>query len=298
MKTLILEISTSIRHEAWLQVKQIAKKEKKKRREERKRLEEEMGEAAPPKKVPKTLDNMREADETYVKGADDEVAEDEAQDEFAAHYKGLVTPKVLVTTNLKATKEAYRFIIELCRVVPNSTWYSRRSYSLKAIVSYAKNRGFTHLIVINEDNGKLNGLMLIHLPNGPTALFKLSSVVLSEAISGHARMSKHEPELMLNNFNTRLGHSVGRLLGSLFPYRPNFHGRRVVTLHNQRDFIFFRQHRYVFESDSEARLQEMGPQFTLKLRSLQHGTFDTKFGEYEFVHKSENRPHARRKFVL
>ncbi|XP_020254580.1 ribosome production factor 1-like isoform X2 [Asparagus officinalis] len=31
--------------------------------------------------------------------------------------------------------------------------------------------------------------------------------------------------------------------------------------------------------------EECGPRFTLKLRSLQHGTFDTKGGEYEWVHK-------------
>lgn len=288
----------SIRHEAFLQVKQIAKKEKKARREQRKRDAEELGEKAPPKLKPKTLDTMREPDETFVLPADEEVMEDEAADEFADHYAGKVTPKVMITTNLKATKESYRFIIELARVIPNSHYYARRSYSLKAIVGYAKNRGFTHLIIVNEDNKKLNGMLLIHLPNGPTALFKLSSIVLSKQIHGHAAMSKHTPELILNNFNTRLGHTVGRLIGSLFPYSPNFHGRRVITIHNQRDFIFFRQHRYVFDSAEEARLQEMGPQFTLKLRSLQHGTFDTKFGEYEFVHKSENRPHARRKFVL
>ena len=287
-----------IRREAFLQTKQIAKKEKKARRDARKREREEKGEEAVPKLKPKTLDTMREPDETFVSAADDEVAEDKAVDEFADHYAGKVTPKVMITTNLKATKQAYRFILELVRVIPNSHYYGRRSYSLKAIVNYAKNRGFTHLVVVNEDNKKLNGMMIIHLPNGPTALFKLSSVVLSERIKGHAAMSKHTPELILNNFNTRLGHTVGRFLGSLFPYAPDFHGRRVVTLHNQRDFIFFRQHRYVFDSAESARLQEMGPQFTLKLRSLQHGTFDTKFGEYEFIHKAENRPHARRKFIL
>ena len=32
-------------------------------------------------------------------------------------------------------------------------------------------------------------------------------------------------------------------------------------------------------------LQELGPRFTLKLRSIQRGTFDSKFGEYEWIHK-------------
>jgi hypothetical protein len=31
--------------------------------------------------------------------------------------------------------------------------------------------------------------------------------------------------------------------------------------------------------------QECGPRFVLKLLTLQHGTFDTKSGEYEWVHK-------------
>ena len=32
-------------------------------------------------------------------------------------------------------------------------------------------------------------------------------------------------------------------------------------------------------------MQELGPRFTLKLRSLQKGTFDSKFGEYIWIHK-------------
>lgn len=56
----------------------------------------------------------------------------------------------------------------------------------------------------------------------------------------HGRATKHKPELILNNFGTRLGHRVGRMFASLFSQDPNFRGRRVVTFHNQRDFIFFR----------------------------------------------------------
>lgn len=78
-------------------------------------------------------------------------------------------------------------------------------------------------------------------------------------------------ELILNNFSTLLGNSVGRLFGSLFPPLPQFRGRQVVTLHNQRDFLFFRRHRYMFSSATSAKLQEIGPRFTLKLRWLRKG---------------------------
>jgi len=60
----------------------------------------------------------------------------------------------------------------------------------------------------------------------------------------------------------------------------------VVTFHNQRDFVFMRHHRYEFNEDgSRANLQELGPRVTLKLHSLQLGTLDSKFGEYEFIYK-------------
>lgn len=90
---------------------------------------------------------------------------------------------------------------------------------------------------------------------------------------------------------------VGRVLSALFPHDPNFHGRRVITFHNQRDYIFFRHHRYVFDSREKARLQELGPRFTLKLQSLQKGTFDTKFGEYIWKHKVDMDT-SRRRFFL
>ena len=50
-----------------------------------------------------------------------------------------------------------------------------------------------------------------------------------------------------------------------------------MTFHNQRDFIFVRHHRYIYRKDKEnktyAKLQELGPRFTLKLKWIQAGSF-------------------------
>ena len=46
-----------------------------------------------------------------------------------------------------------------------------------------------------------------------------------------------------------------------------------------------------------ARLQECGPRFTLKLQSMQKGTFDSKHGEYEFKH-AWDMDTSRRRFYL
>ncbi|CAI5529935.1 unnamed protein product, partial [Closterium sp. Naga37s-1] len=45
------------------------------------------------------------------------------------------------------------------------------------------------------------------------------------------------------------------------------------------------------------RLQECGPRFTLKLMSVQRGTFDSKGGEYEWVYKNDMDT-SRRRFFL
>lgn len=45
-------------------------------------------------------------------------------------------------------------------------------------------------------------------------------------------------------------------------------------------------------------VQELGPRFTLKLKRLQRGTFDTKTGEFEWVHKRKEMDTSRRKFHL
>jgi rRNA maturation protein Rpf1 len=130
-----------------------------------------------------------------------------------------------------------------------------------------------------------------------------------------------------------------------------------VTLHNQRDFIFVRHHRYIYRQEEDtnltnakmkadvkkginskktsknaikemkrrekeeedddddvqekeekeagipmktrARLQELGPRFTLKLKWLQEGLLDTQFGEYEWIQGKRNQmKRSRRKFFL
>jgi hypothetical protein len=82
---------------------------------------------------------------------------------------------------------------------------------------------------------------------------------------------------------------------------PQFEGRQVVTFHNQRDFIFVRHHRYIYRKENDktrAKLQELGPRFTLKLKWLQEGTFNTEFGEYEWISKRKQMETSRRKFNL
>lgn len=301
--------------------KKVEKRKKLKARDAEESRALELGEEPPPRKVPRTIENTREADETVLKPDDEELSVVNGADEFSSVLSQGCTPKILITTNRFNSTRGPAFISELLSVIPNAHYYKRGTYELKKIIEYAKKKEFTSVIVVHSTRREPDALLIIALPDGPTAHFKLSKLVLRKDIKNHGKPTSHKPELVLNNFTTNLGHRVGRMILSLFPQDAELKGRRVVTFHNQRDFIFFRHHRYIFESkegkgdDSKSkkvkdekgekatrekvvvRLQECGPRFTLKLRSLQHGTFDTKGGEYEWVHKPEMDT-SRRRFFL
>lgn len=273
--------------------KKLKLEEKKKRQKE----EKETGIKAPRPKQ-KTIENMRVPDETMVDPQDQETQIDLDMDEMAPYFKQETTPKVLITTSDRPTKRTNSLCKELKKAIPNSFVRYRRGLDLKKIIPSAINLDFTDLIVINEDAGEPNGLVLSHLPDGPTAEFKLMKLKLTKDIKRVGEMTDHVPEINLHNFSTRLGVTIGRMLSCLFPQKPNYKGRRVVTFHNQRDYIFFRQHRYQFKNAERVNLQELGPRFILKLRSLQKGTFDSKYGMYEWVHKRHEMDTSRRKFHL
>jgi len=293
------------------EVKRLRAIEKRKRKAKRKREEDADG---PREKKQRTLESVRETDATILAHpADDpDLHDDELVDEFAGYFamrEG--PPKLLLTTSVGARKRrptktskgqetgdlTGRLLQDLVTVFPNCHEEPRGERSMADVVAAAKEGGYSAVLVVNEDRGLPNGLLICHLPHGPTALFKMTSVQPSSDILHRAAPSDHLPEVILGAFSTRLGHSVSRLLASLLPQRPEFGGRRVVTFHNQRDFIFVRHHRYVFDSAEKARLQEIGPRFTLKLRYLQHGAHDAKHGEYEWYHKKELIT-SRRRFFL
>lgn len=287
-----------VRHKLFVKQQQAKKKEQKKARKQRKA---EGGERS----TGHTIESLRETDHTTVDNiadSDNEELRKELEiDDFSEYFAKAYTPRVLITYADNPVTKTRKFGIELARIIPNSLAKIRNRSSIKKMVNSAVRENFTDIIVINENNRQPNGLVVVHLPNGPTAHFKLSNVKITKEIRrSHNEFTTHRPEVILTNFSTRLGLTVGRMLGALFHHDPEFKGRRAVTFHNQRDYIFFRHHRYEFTKDGErAKLRELGPRFTLKLRSIQEGTFDTKCGDFDWM--ITNKRHAmegRRRFFL
>lgn len=274
------------------QKKQKAKTRRAKQEAERRGEHVERGET-------RTIEKMREGDETIVPDDDSEVENDEAFDEFEKYFSGNTKPKILFTTQKAPSKRLFDFLKELIHVIPNAFYYPRKEYSFKKICEYGGNKGFTDVMLFHENKKVIQGLYICHLPKGPTSYWRITRLKLGQEMKGGATCNaSHNPELILNNFTTRLGRRLGRQLAALFPQAPDFQGRRTVTFHNQRDFVFFRHYRYAFKDNGEkCKLQEIGPRFTLKCRYVQHGTFDSKAGEYEYIWRPDSQVSRKKMFV-
>ena len=176
---------------------------------------------------------------------------------------------------------------------PNCYYYPRQKFKLEEIYEFGKNMGYSHVMIV-RDAGRWE--LLIRTLEGGLAVFKLTSIMLGKDIYHHGLATDHNPELILNNFNSKVGIKVGRLFASMFPQNPEFQGRRVVTFHLQRDFIFVRQHRYIFQEELEGvNMQEIGPRFTLQLKRLYEAGEDGKIGDLEF--NVEDKMYTDRKAV-
>ncbi|KAK7868626.1 hypothetical protein R5R35_008435 [Gryllus longicercus] len=286
-------------------VKLKRQKRKAKIAEKKKRKEEGTNK---PSKPTKTIESTREEDDTAFDKLDEEgnleVRKDLENSEYAPYFARQYEPKVLITFSDNPAKKTMLFGRELQRIIPNALCRLRKRIPVKNIVESCNREGYTDILIINENMKQMNGLMVIHLPEGPTANFRLSSVRISKELRRkYQEISAHRPEVILNNFSTRLGNSVASMLAALFHYDPEFQGRRAVTFHNQRDYIFFRHHRYEFkkgEKGQKVGLRELGPRFTLKLRWVQSGVFDGKTAEYDWI--ISGRRHdletSRRRFFL
>ena len=142
--------------------------------------------------VPRTLDNTREFDPSFItanpsaaeptassskeaeasssasaENRDSHLKEsllDISTDPFAAYFNPdpdapPTAPKILLTTSPKPTRVTYAFCEDLVSVFPGSEFVKRKAgkgFELGRIAGWAAGRGFSHMIVVNEDTKKLS----------------------------------------------------------------------------------------------------------------------------------------------
>lgn len=218
--------------------------------------------------------------------------EDEQTAELRTHIDdeyaraGEEDPKILLTTSRDPSSRLTQFVKELKVVFPNAQRMNRGGQVVAEIVAACRAGGVTDVVMAHEHRGEPDGLIVSHLPYGPTAYFGVVNVVTRHDIKDRAAlgtMSEAYPHLILHNFNTKLGERTANILKYLFP-SPRPDSKRVITFANQSDYISFRHHVYEKpKGPKSVEIKEVGPRFELRLYQIKLGTMDQAEAENEWV---------------
>jgi U3 small nucleolar ribonucleoprotein protein IMP4 len=160
---------------------------------------------------------------------------------------------------------------------------NRGTYVIKGLVKICQENDISDLIILHEHKGEPDGMIVCHLPFGPTAYFGLNNVILRHDLKEKpTTMSEAFPHLIFDNFNTKLGERVSDILKYIFPL-PKVDSKRVLTFANNNDYISFRHHVYQKENEKDIQLKEVGPRFELKPYQISLGTIDQPNAKKEWV---------------
>ncbi|XP_003743693.1 U3 small nucleolar ribonucleoprotein protein IMP4 [Galendromus occidentalis] len=187
-------------------------------------------------------------------------------------WAGVTDPKIVITTTHDPSSSLKQFAKELKLLFPNAQKMNRGTYDLKELITACRANDVTDFIIVQETRGKPDGLVISHLPYGPTAYFTIYNAVMRHEIPDIGTMSEAYPHLLFNNFTTNLGIRVEKILKYLFPV-PKENSKRVISFANVDDYILFRHHTYN-QTDGQVELQEVGPRFELKLYDIKLGSID------------------------
>jgi U3 small nucleolar ribonucleoprotein protein IMP4 len=249
------------------------------------------------KKLPTELRAAYDKAATEIEQEDTktEVQHSHVDDEYGD--AGLEDPRVCVTTSRDPSSRLKQFAKEVKLLFPNSVRINRGNNRVDELVGSCKESEFTDMVVVQETRGEPDGIVVCHLPLGPTAFFTLSGAVMRHDIEGGASpMSEAFPHIILNNFNTDLGKRIGNVLKCLFPI-PRPDTKRIVTFSNDNDFISFRHHMYSKSGKDDVTLHEVGPRFEMRLYQLRLGTLDQKDAENEYVLRPYQNTAAKRQLL-
>jgi U3 small nucleolar ribonucleoprotein protein IMP4 len=207
-------------------------------------------------------------------------------DEYGS-WKG--DPRVCVTTSRDPSSKLKEFSKELRLLFPNSRRMNRGQTTLPELVDACRKADFTDIVVCTEHRGDADGLVICHLPYGPTMRISLSDCVTRHDIGKDAaeNASEASPHLVFHDMESKLGKRVKDILAHLFPVA-KADSKRIVTFFNRDDVISFRHHVVKKQRGNEKpELVEIGPRFEMRPYEIRLGTLEQKDGaEIEWALRS------------
>lgn len=207
-------------------------------------------------------------------------------DEYAG--AGEIDPRLVVTTSRNPSARLAQFAKELRLLFPNSQRLNRGGLVISELVSACRANDITDIIIAHEHRGEPDGLIVCHLPYGPTAFFNLSNVIMRHDIHDKSlgTVSEAYPHLIFHAFHTALGQRLSDVLKYLFPV-PKSDSKRLMTFYNNNDLVSFRHHVFTKNQNckhkDEIQISEVGPRFEMQLYQLRLGTVDQSEADDEWV---------------
>ncbi|WVZ00610.1 hypothetical protein V8G54_026679 [Vigna mungo] len=288
--------------------------------EKKRKIREALQEGKP---IPTELRNEEAALRRQIDLEDENTAvpRTHIDDEYA--YAAEKDPKILLTTSRDPSAPLQQFVKELSFVFPNAQRMNRGGQVISEIIESCRAHDYTDVVLVHEHRGVPDGLIVCHLPFGPTAYFGLLNVASISLTVFHVdfrgqytnllfiQVTRHEikdkkaigtmpeayPHLILDNFSTKLGERSANILKHLFPV-PKPDTKRIVTFSNQSDYISFRHHIYEKHGGPKSiELKEIGPRFELRLYQIKLGTVDQAEAQIEWVIRPYMNTSKKRKFL-
>ncbi|ONI20715.1 hypothetical protein PRUPE_2G030400 [Prunus persica] len=265
--------------------------------EKKRKIREALEEGKP---IPTELRNEEAAlrEEIDLEDENTAVPRSHIDDEYANASQR--DPKILLTTSRDPSAPLIQFAKELKLVFPNAQQMNRGGQVISEIIETCRAHDFTDVVLVHEHRGVPDGLIISHLPFGPTAYFQLLNVVTRHDIKDKKTMGTMPqvyPHLILNNFTTKLGERTANILKHLFPV-PKQDTKRIITFANQSDYISFRHHTYEKHGGPKSvELKEVGPRFELRLFKIKLGTVDQNEAQTEWVIRPYMNTAKKQKFM-
>jgi len=225
--------------------------------------------------------------------ADTEIPRSLLDDEYGR--AGITDPRIVITTSCSPSSKLRVFAKELKLVIPNAERLNRGNHTPHELVATGRANGITDLIVLHEHRGIPVGMIISHLPYGPTAYFGIYNCILRHEVPDKKTISLVYPHLIFDGFSTQLGNRVSTILKHLFPV-PKEESKRILSFSNKDDFISFRHH--VYEQDgADLNLKEIGPRYELRLYQIKLGTLEQQDADIEWVLRPFMNSAKRKNFL-
>jgi len=213
-------------------------------------------------------------------------------------WAGVEDPKVMITTSTNPSSRLKQFTKEIRLIFPNAQRMNRGHYDIKQLVNACRANNVTDFIILHETRGDPDGLIICHLPYGPTAYFHITNIVMRHDIPDIGTMPEQSPHLVFHNFKSKLGSRVMNILKHLYPV-PREESKRVCTFVNYDDTILFRNHMYSKANGGKhIELKELGPRIQMKLYKIILGTMDeSSSADVEWVFRPYMNTTRKRRFL-